>query len=131
MYKFWGKVRKHNQRGKKLGFPTANVNLHKQIPEGIYVSTASVEGKKYKQSLKKLRFYKSITFIGIVKTFNERHFHSETYILDFDKNIYNVWITVELLKKIRSNKKFKNADELITQMKKDEKAARKYFNLTS
>jgi len=42
MNKFWGKVRKHNQRGKKLGFPTANVNLRKKIPEGIYISQTKI-----------------------------------------------------------------------------------------
>ncbi len=121
-YKFWGKVRKHNQRGKKLGFPTANVSLHKVIPEGIYVSFTKVDRKKYQ----------AVTFIGRVKTFNETRFHAETYILDFKQNIYDRWIVIELLKKIRANKKFNSADELITQMKKDEQAARKYFyNLPS
>lgn len=115
--KFWGKVRKHNQRGKKLGFPTANVNLNKNIPEGIYISKTKLEGK----------IYPSITFIGKVKTFNEQKFQSETYILDFKKDIYDKWITVELLKKIRENKKFNSAEELITQMKKDEEITRKYF----
>ena len=62
MYKFWGKVRKHQSRGKKLGFPTANLNLRKQIPEGIYISKTKVG-----------RFlYFSLTFIGTAKTFNEK-----------------------------------------------------------
>lgn len=117
MHKFWGKVRKHIQRGRSLGFPTININLHKNIPEGIYISTISLEKKKYQ----------SITFIGIAKTFNEKKFLSETYILDFKKDLYGKWITVELLKKIRDNKKFSSADELVKQMKKDEQAARKYF----
>lgn len=117
IYKFWGKVRKYNQRGKKLGFPTANVNLHKNIPEGIYVSTTKVDKNKHK----------SVTFIGQAKTFNEKRFHSETYILDFNQSLYGRWISVKLLKKTRDNKKFDSAEELIAQMKKDEKVARKYF----
>lgn len=117
MYKIWGKVRKHNQRGKKLGFPTANVNLKQNIPEGIYVSKTKVSGK----------IYKSITFIGTAKTFNETSYHAEDYILDFDKNIYGKWISVELLKKIRENKKFNSAGELVEQMKSDEQIAREYF----
>ena len=118
MYKFWGKVRKHNQRGRKLGFPTSNVNLAKNIPEGIYISKTKIADK----------IYPSVTFIGQVKTFNEKKFHSETYILDFNQKIYGLWITVKLLKKIRSNKKFNSAQELITRMKKDEEIARKYFD---
>lgn len=115
--KFWGKVRKNNQRGTKLGFPTANINLSKQIPEGIYVSKIKIDNN----------FYPALTFIGIAKTFNEKIFQSETYILDFNRNIYGQWISVKLIKKIRNNKKFKSAAELIKQMKKDEEEARKYF----
>lgn len=122
MYKFWGKVRRHNQRGKKLGFPTANVNLNKIIPEGIYISKAKVNNL----------VYPALTFIGTVKTFGETKFHSETYILDFNQNIYGKWISVELVKKIRDNKKFSSRKRLIKQMKKDEQAAIKYFkNLTT
>lgn len=127
MFKFWGKVRKHNQRGKKLGFPTANVSLHKNISEGIYVSRTRIGGKEYKRSLQKLRFYKSITFIGTAKTFGEKKFHAETYILDFNQNVYDKWISVELIKKIRDNKKFNSVKELVDQMKQDEADARKYF----
>lgn len=115
--KFRGKVRTHNKRGKKLGFPTANINLTKKIPEGIYISKTKVDGNEHK----------SITFIGIAKTFNEKKFHAETYILDFNQNIYGKWIFVELIKKIRGNKKFSSADELVDQMKQDEADTRKYF----
>lgn len=118
MFSFWGKVRKHNQRGRELGFPTANINLTKKIPEGIYISKTKIVGKEHK----------SITFIGIAKTFNEKKFHSETYILDFSKDIYDKWISVKLIKKIRDNKKFASVKELIKQMKKDEKETRNYFN---
>ncbi|MBI2597346.1 riboflavin kinase [Candidatus Daviesbacteria bacterium] len=119
-YKFWGKVRKHQQRGKKLGFPTANINLTKNIPEGIYISQI-----KLSRSI-----YPALTFIGKAETFNEKKYQAETYILDFDKNIYNQWITVKLLKKIRENKKFHSVDKLITQIKKDKQIARKYFGDT-
>lgn len=113
---FWGKVRTHNKRGRKLGFPTANINLHLDIPEGIYISKTRVNGEEYK----------SVTFIGTVKTFNEKKFHAETYILDFKQDIYGKWISIKLLKKIRSNQKFNSADELVDQMKKDEVLTRQY-----
>lgn len=116
--RFWGKVRTHNKRGKDLGFPTANINLHKTIPEGIYLSMTRI-GKS---------IYPGLTFIGVAKTFNETGFHAETYILDFSKNIYGKWISVELIKRIRQNKKFSSSKDLIAQMKKDEIEARKYFS---
>lgn len=132
MYKFWGKVRRHNQRGRKLGFPTANINLTKNIPEGIYISYTKIAKT----------IYPSLTFIGRAKTFSEKSFHAETYILDFKRNIYkrslkseltnplySKWVSVRLFKKIRNNKKFKLATELVSQMKEDEKAARRYFDL--
>lgn len=117
MYKFWGKVRKDKQRGKSLGFPTVNVNLHKNIPEGIYISKTKVQKK----------IYPSITFVGKVKTYNEQEYKSETFILDFNRNIYSQWISISLLKKIRPNKKFSSEKDLIRQMKKDEVVAGRYF----
>lgn len=122
MYKFWGKVRKHRQRGTTLGFPTANLTIHKKIPEGVYISKTKLNGK----------MYPSVTFIGKAETFNETKLFAETYILDFKKDIYGKWISVELIKKIRESKKFKSAKELIEEIKKDEQIARKYFaNLTT
>lgn len=117
-YILWGKVRKGQQRGRQLGFPTANIMLHKQIPEGIYVSLTKVKSKQYQ----------SITFIGAAKTFGQIEILAETYILSFNKNIYGQWVTVHLLKKLRANQKFENADTLVKQMKKDEEEARKYFS---
>lgn len=114
---FWGKVKKGNQRGKKLGFPTANQNLFKKVEEGIYISKTTLKGKTYN----------SITFIGSAKTFNENKFQAETYILDFNRDIYYQWISVTLLKKLRGNIKFKSIKYLIKQMKQDEKDARTYF----
>ncbi len=115
--KFWGKVRSNNKRGRVLGFPTANLNLSRKIPEGIYISKIKIDNNDYK----------SLTFIGAAKTFNEKKYKAETYILDFNQNIYDKWISIELIKKIRENKKFDSLEELIIQMKKDEEAARKYF----
>lgn len=115
--KIWGKVRKANLRGKRLGFPTANINLTKKYPSGIYVSKTKIDDV----------YYLSLTFIGVAKTFGEKKFQAETYILDFSRNLYGKWISVELLKKIRGNKKFKSAKELVEQMKKDEKRARDFF----
>lgn len=119
MYRFWGKVRKCSQRGKKLGFPTANVNLNKKVPEGVYISKTKL-GEMV---------YPSLTFVGSAKTFNEKKYLSETYILNFNQDIYGKWISVKLIKKIRNNQKFNSTDALIRQMREDERVARKYFNL--
>ncbi|RJQ38416.1 hypothetical protein C4559_01340 [Candidatus Microgenomates bacterium] len=114
-----GKVKKGKNRGKNLGFPTANVNLRKKIPEGIYISKTKIKGKAYN----------SLTFIGKAKTYNENLFQAETFIFDFNKPLYDSWISIFLIKKIRENKKFNSEKELIKQMEEDKKIAGKYFNL--
>lgn len=117
MIKLRGKVKKGNSRGKALGYPTANINLFKDVPQGIYISKTKVNGKEYN----------SLTFIGNATTFNETKIKAETYILDFDSDIYGKFISISLLKKIRGNIKFKSEKELVEQMNKDLKAAKNYF----
>ena len=117
MYKIWGKVRIGNQRGKKLGFPTANITLRKNIPEGIYISKTKIKNK----------IHPSLTFIGRAITFNEKELKAETYLLSLGKNLYSTWISVHLLKKIRENIKFRSANDLIKQMEKDKKDTLEYF----
>jgi riboflavin kinase/FMN adenylyltransferase len=121
MYKFRGVIIKGNQRGKGLGFPTANVPLTAKIAEGIYASTVSLDDKNYN----------AITFIGPAKTFNETVYQSETYILDFNLDIYGKEIIVFLHKKLRDNEKFTTIEALIETMKQDEVAARIFFSETT
>lgn len=118
MYRVWGKVREGKKRGTSLGFPTANIKLRKDIPEGIYISKTRI-GKKN---------FPSVTFIGETKTFAEETYQAETYIFSYDSNIYNKWITVTLVKKIRSSKKFSSKEALITAIRKDVAVAKKYLN---
>jgi riboflavin kinase / FMN adenylyltransferase len=109
LFVFWGKVKKGKDRGKLLGFPTANIALHKKIPEGVYTSQIVINKRKHLAA----------TFIGSAKTFNENKYQAESYILDFSQNIYGKWITVRLFKKLRGNIKFKSQKELIKQIEKD------------
>lgn len=118
MIKFWGKVKIGQKRGKAMGFPTANINLKKKIPQGIYISLV-----KLNQNI-----YPALTFIGENITFNEKLYQAESYILDFNQDVYNSWISVSLLKKIRGNQKFSSVPDLVLAMKDDEKKAREYFS---
>ncbi len=117
---FSGIVKKGKGRGKDFGFPTANISLDKSIPEGIYLSKTTIYGKEHP----------SLTFIGIVKTFNETNYQAETYILNFDASLYDKEITIELLQKIRENKKFESKEELVAQMEKDKQDALRFFKLS-
>ncbi len=113
----WGKVKTGSKRGKFLGFPTVNISLHKNIVEGVYLSQVCIDNNKFS----------SLTFVGAAKTFGERKKRVESYILNFNKNVYGKWITVRLFKKIRGNIKFKSEKELVEQIKKDLIVANKFF----
>jgi len=108
-YIVWGKVKKGNKRGKSLGFPTANIALHKNIVEGVYLSEVKINNSSFS----------ALTFVGAAKTFGERKKMIESYILNFNEDVYGKWITVRLFKKIRGNIKFKSENELVEQIKKD------------
>jgi len=114
----WGKVKTSNKRGKLLGFPTANIALHKNILEGVYLSQVKIDNDTFP----------ALTFIGAAKTFRATKKWVESYILNFNRNIYGKWITVRLVKKTRGNIKFKSEKELILQMKRDLSIANKFFN---
>jgi riboflavin kinase/FMN adenylyltransferase len=113
----WGKVKMGSKRGKSLGFPTINIDLHKNIADGVYLSKVKI-GK---------HVFSSLTFVGAAKTFAEKDKKVESYILNFNKNVYDKWITIRLFEKIRGNIKFKSKEELINQMKKDVTVANKFF----
>lgn len=120
MRKITGKVQKNLGRGTKLGFPTANLRLRQDYPEGIYLAWTILNGQKLP----------SLVFIGIAKTFDEPDRKLEVYILDFDEPLYGKNIEIELVRKIRDNKKFKSTTALIKAMGRDEMMARKFFNTT-
>ena len=116
LYSFKGKIVKGDDRGKELGFPTANLSIKnedKLIPaEGIYASECIIDGEKYYGLLS----------LGSRPTFyTDGEIIPEFYIFDFNKNIYGKSLEVCLVEKIRDEEKFNSVDELIAQMKNDEK----------
>ena len=115
-YSFKGKIVKGDDRGKELGFPTANLSIEnedKLIPaKGIYASECIIDGEKYYGLLS----------LGSRPTFyTDGEIIPEFYIFDFNKNIYGKSLEVCLVEKIRDEEKFNSVDELIAQMKNDEK----------
>jgi riboflavin kinase/FMN adenylyltransferase len=120
-YSLRGPVVLGDQRGRELGFPTANlaIGLDRALPAfGIYVTRAHVrEGT-----------HESATNIGVRPTFDVEPVPTvETYILDFDDDIYGEEMTIELLERLRGEEKFASAEALIDQMHRDVAAARAYF----
>jgi riboflavin kinase/FMN adenylyltransferase len=115
--KFSGTAQKHLGRGTKLGFPTANMDVPSQAQEGTFLGWTTLGGKKWP----------SLIFIGAPETFGETDKRAETYILDFRGSLYGKSIEIELIEKLRDNKKFGSEAELVEQMKADEQKARIFF----
>jgi riboflavin kinase/FMN adenylyltransferase len=112
-----GEVVKGEQRGRKLGFPTANLTLkpgYIQPRFGVYL----VKFRTREES------YFGVASIGVKPTFGVYAPLLETHLFDVKLDLYGNWAQVEFLKFIRPEAKFNNADALIAQMKKDLQMAR-------
>ena len=111
-------------RGRKLGFPTANINCpaKKELDckkfSGVYVVNVQMEGKNLQ----------GVANVGIPLTFEDHTPRVDIYIIDFEGDIYGKFLNVDFIKKLRDVKKFKNEQELIWQIEKDILSAQKYFN---
>ena len=117
-YRISGIVIDGAKQGRKIGFPTANLDIYDEfvLPKvGVYAGYTIVRDKRYK----------SIINIGFNPTFNTREKASiETHILDFHDMIYGEVIHQEFAFRIRDEIKFDSIDALILQMKEDERIAR-------
>ncbi len=122
-----GKKISGDGRGKELGFPTVNVELLRsdmkkiffQNPEGgVFLVKIFLEGT----------FFSGLLHLGERPTFASRELRVEIFILDFLKNIpENSEICFELYNKIRKIQKFSGKKELIEQIEKDVKSAKKFL----
>lgn len=115
-----GCVKKGEKIGRTLGFPTANVipEENSLIPKtGVYATKIFISGKEYF----------SVTNIGVKPTFGSHETSIESFILNYSGCLYNKEVTLSFLERIRDEKKFHSKEDLITQIKKDEKIAREIF----
>ncbi len=113
-----GVVIKGEGRGKKIGFPTANIQVSPDliVPQnGVYVTRTRYQNMTYQ----------SVTNIGFNPTFKEgRQVHIETNIFDFDTDIYGEQLEIEFITKLRDEKKFPTVNDLIDQIRTDVETAR-------
>lgn len=112
-YMISGKVISGKQLGRTLGYPTANIDIDKKfmIPKaGVYYTLV-----KHNDNI-----YKGMTNVGYNPTVGVTNdINIETYILDFDKEIYNDYISVYFIERIRDEERFDSLEVLIEQMNKD------------
>lgn len=115
-YYIKGRVEHGNSTGRKLGFPTVNLPIPKGkviVRLGVYRSAVVIGDK----------IYTGLTNVGICPTFEARSVHQETYILDFDSDIYGKEIRVYLLDFMRDEIVFSSPEELKMQINIDKNRA--------
>ncbi len=113
-----GVVKKFSGNGRRLGYPTANIEVDDDAPEGIFFGYTTLEGRKLP----------SIIFIGAPITLGIMNKRAESYILDFvDRDLYDTRIELEIVKKLRDNHKYGSVEQLIEQIKLDVQDAAYFF----
>jgi len=114
-----GIVQKGRQVGKKIGFPTCNIDIKDYIlaKPGVYAVRVLRKNN--------LKILKGIANLGYRPTFNQKKILLEVHLFNFSGNLYNKHISVNFLKFIRKEKKFKNINKLKSQIKLDLKIAKR------
>ncbi len=116
-YQIRGKVIKGRERGgSQLGFPTANIKLHDELCPKIGVYAVTVETEKGN--------FPGVANIGFSPTFGDQMFTIEVHILDFDNDLYDTRIRVNMVERLRDEQKFSSIKELSKQIKTDIQIAR-------
>lgn len=101
-----------DQRGRTLGFPTANLDVDPQLllpGDGIYATWAIIDGKRHQAA----------TSIGVRPTFDLTQRLVEVFIMDFSEDLYGKTVGVEFITKVRDQEKFDGLDALIKQINQD------------
>ncbi len=121
-YSMEGRVVYGDKRGRLMGFPTANIYLHRAIPpvQGVYIVRMQNIAEK---SLP------GVANVGIRPTIGGTRSLLEVHLFDFNQDIYGRHVKVEFVEKLRNEQRYPNLNLLIEQIAKDAKAARAYFEM--
>ncbi|MBS6255588.1 bifunctional riboflavin kinase/FAD synthetase [Megasphaera massiliensis] len=109
-----------DHRGRTIGFATANMLIPINMaipPDGVYVTELWWDGEGHP----------AMTNIGDNPTFENQYRRIETHVLDWDKDLYGKNVSLRFRKRLRGEEVFASADDLIAQMKEDEKATQQFF----
>jgi riboflavin kinase / FMN adenylyltransferase len=116
-----GKVVAGAGRGGGLGFPTANLDVSKgqAIPlEGVYCGMAHINGS----------VYQTMTNVGCNPTFGENELTVESFLINYDGDLYGHKLSVDFISRLRDEKKFKNINELKKQVADDVKRGKEILS---
>jgi len=117
-YRMSGKVIVGDRVGRKLGYPTANVNLNRKQSAVMGIFAVRVSGTDWGP-------LDAVASVGTRPTFGGIKPLLEVHIFDFDKNIYGEHIHVDFVARLRSEEKFDDVDKLVDQMHRDSALAKK------
>lgn len=115
-YFVMGEVVDGDKRGRTMNYPTINVEpVEKKLlpPDGVYFSTVIIDDKQYY----------GVSNIGLNPTFDGKRRKIETHIFDFNEDIYGKKVIITFYKSIRTERKFANKEELISQINADKEIA--------
>lgn len=117
-----GEVMRGDRRGHALGYPTANIPLGATIHPayGVYAACVCVEGEE--------KWHGAAINIGIRPMFEIPEAQVESYIFDFNRDIYGQTLRVRPVQRLRSEAKFNSVDELKAQMAEDCRTAQKILS---
>jgi riboflavin kinase/FMN adenylyltransferase len=112
-----GRVERGDERGRKLGFPTANLALHQEAcpPRGVYVGCVELAGVRYR----------ALVNIGVRPTFTPDGAPGparelvEVHLLGFEGSLYGRVLEVELRRRLRDERRFASVEELVNQIRRD------------
>jgi riboflavin kinase/FMN adenylyltransferase len=123
-----GTVVHGDERGRKLGFPTANLafDYSPALPAlGIYLGRVSVPDRGVGPD------HPALVSVGVRPTFHDDgRVLVEVYLLDWDGDLYDATLDLELVARLREERRFDDVDALVTQMKADEREARRLLRET-
>jgi riboflavin kinase/FMN adenylyltransferase len=116
-YRIAGRVRRGQQLGRKLGYPTANLALHRKVVPlwGIFAVRVSGGG---------LVDHPAVVSLGTRPTINGTDPLLEVHVFEFDGDLYGKYLDVDFVQRLRDERKFESLDALVEQMHKDAAQAR-------
>jgi riboflavin kinase/FMN adenylyltransferase len=123
-YAVTGTVGRGDQRGRELGYPTANLGFGAQVAlpaDGIYAVRGGWGGA---DPLKPKRTADGVASLGVRPTFGGGARTLEIHLFDTDEDLYGESLRVEFVRRLRGEKKFASAEQLVRQMDRDSARAR-------
>ncbi|NJD32764.1 MAG: bifunctional riboflavin kinase/FAD synthetase [Gammaproteobacteria bacterium] len=116
-YRMAGRVRRGQQLGRTLGYPTANLALHRKVVPlwGIFAVRVTGPG---------LADHPAVVSLGTRPTINGTDPLLEVHVFDFDGDLYGQYLDVDFVRRLRDEKRFESLDALVAQMHRDAAQAR-------